>query len=96
MEPGTEVYEGMIVGENCKERDLVVNLSKEKAANNIRSATKESFTKLQSTKIFGLEDALEYVAEDELVEITPNTIRMRKRSLREKDRKKDSREKAKA
>lgn len=92
----TGIYEGMIVGENCKERDLVVNLSKEKAANNIRSATKESFTKLQSTKIFGLEDALEYVAEDELVEITPNTIRMRKRSLREKDRKKDSREKAKA
>jgi GTP-binding protein len=92
----TGIYEGMIVGENCKERDLVVNLSKEKAANNIRSATKESFTKLQSTKIFGLEDALEYVAEDELVEITPNTIRMRKRSLREKDRKRDSREKAKA
>jgi len=92
----TGIYEGMIVGENCKERDLVVNLSKEKAANNIRSATKETFTKLQSTKIFGLEDALEYVAEDELVEITPNTIRMRKRSLREKDRKKDSREKAKA
>jgi GTP-binding protein len=92
----TGLYEGMIVGENCKERDLVVNLSKEKAANNIRSSTKESFTKLQSTKIFGLEDALEYVAEDELVEITPNTIRMRKRSLKEKDRKKDSREKAKA
>jgi len=91
----TGIYEGMIVGENCKERDLVVNLSKEKAANNIRSATKESFTKLQSVRIFGLEDALEYIAEDELVEVTPNSIRMRKRFLKEKERKRDSREKTK-
>jgi GTP-binding protein len=93
--PQTDIYEGMVVGENCKERDLVVNLAREKSLNNIRSATKESFTKLQSTRIFGLEDALEYVGEDELVEVTPNFIRLRKRSLKEKERKRDSRQNAK-
>ena len=94
--PQTEIYEGMVVGDNCKENDLVVNLSREKAANNIRSATKESFTKLQATRLFTLEDALEYIAGDELVEVTPNRIRMRKRFLKEKDRKRDSRQKANA
>jgi GTP-binding protein len=93
--PQTAIYEGMVVGENCKENDLVVNLAREKQLNNIRSSTKESFTKLQSTRIIGLEDALEYVGEDELVEITPNNIRLRKRSLNEKERKRDARESAK-
>ena len=93
--PQTEIYEGMIVGENCKDNDLVVNLAKEKQLNNIRSSTKESFTKLQANRILGLEDALEYVGEDELVEVTPNHIRLRKRVLKETDRKRDSRRNAK-
>ena len=92
--PQTEIYEGMIVGEHVREKDLVVNLSREKQLNNIRSSTKESFTKLLAMREFGLEDALEYVAEDELIEVTPNYIRMRKCHLKEKERKRESRQKA--
>ena len=93
--PPTEIYEGMIVGEHVREKDLVVNLAREKQLNNIRSSTKESFTKLLATRDFGLEDALEYVAEDELIEVTPKHIRMRKCYLKEKERKRESRQKAK-
>jgi GTP-binding protein len=92
--PQTEIYEGMVVGEHCKFGDLIVNLAREKQLNNIRSSTKEAFTKLQATRKFSLEDALEYVADDELIEVTPDHIRMRKRLLNEKDRKRDSRAKA--
>ena len=95
-QPQADIYEGMIVGENCKDKDLVVNLAREKQLNNIRSSTKESFTKLQASREFGLEDALEYVADDELVEVTPHHIRMRKLHLKEKDRKRESRQKTKA
>ncbi len=84
---GTEVYEGMIVGEHCKENDLVVNLGREKKATNIRSSTKEAFVKLAPPRTFGIEDALEYVAEDELVEVTAKNVRLRKRHLKETDRK---------
>ena len=88
----TEIYEGMIVGEHCKENDIVVNLSKEKKLNNIRSSTKESFVKLLSPRIFGVEEALEFIAEDEYAEITPNHVRLRKIHLREKDRKRENRD----
>ena len=93
--PQTEIYEGMVVGEHIREKDLVINLSREKQLNNIRSSTKESFTKLVAMREFGLEDALEYVEDDELIEVTPNHIRMRKCHLTEKDRKRESRQKAK-
>jgi GTP-binding protein len=86
--PQTDVYEGMIVGEHCKENDLVVNLSREKKLTNIRSSTKESFVKLMPPRIFGVEDALEYVADDEYVEVTPNHVRLRKIWLKENDRRK--------
>ncbi len=85
----TDIYQGMVVGENCRDGDLVVNLAKEKKLTNVRSSTKESFVKLLPPRVLGLEDALEYVAEDELVEVTPQHIRLRKRKLRQKDRKKD-------
>jgi len=88
---GTEVYEGMVVGENCKDKDLVVNLSREKKATNVRSSTKETFVKMPPPRIFGVEDALEYVGEDELVEVTPKNIRLRKQRLRENERKRDNR-----
>ena len=89
--PQTEVYEGMIVGEHCKENDLVVNLSREKKLNNIRSSTKESFVKIPPPRVFGVEDALEYVGEDEFVEVTPKNVRLRKAMLKETDRRKTER-----
>ena len=89
---GTEVYEGMVVGEHCKDNDLCVNLSREKKATNVRSSTKETFVKMPPPRVFGVEDALEYVGEDEYVEITPKAVRMRKVYLRESDRKRYDRQ----
>lgn len=93
MEPGTEVYEGMIVGENSRDNDLTVNITKVKAANNIRSATKEQTQTMKRPRAMTLEEALEYVNEDELVEITPKSIRLRKKILdkgeRERTQKKE-------
>ncbi len=87
VNPQTPVYEGMIVGEHCKEGDIVVNLSREKKLTNIRSSTKESFVKLLPPRLFGIEEALEYLGDDELVEITPTSVRLRKVLRNEKDRK---------
>jgi len=92
VEPQVDIYEGMIVGENCRDGDLVVNLAREKKLTNVRSSTKESFVKLLPPRVLTLEDGLEYVAEDELVEVTPRHIRLRKRWLTQKDRKKDDRQ----
>jgi GTP-binding protein len=89
VHPQTDIYEGMVVGENCRDGDLVVNLAREKKLTNVRSSTKESFVKLLPPRVMSLEDALEYVAEDELVEVTPSHIRLRKRKLKEKDRKRE-------
>ncbi|MBF0720461.1 translational GTPase TypA [Staphylococcus sciuri] len=86
MEPGTEVYEGMIVGENTRENDLTVNITKVKAANNIRSATKEQTTTMKKSRILTLEEALEYLNDDELVEVTPESIRLRKKILDKAER----------
>ncbi|TDM14985.1 translational GTPase TypA [Macrococcus bovicus] len=92
MEPGTEVYEGMIVGENSRDNDLTVNITKVKAANNIRSATKEQTTTMKKPRIMTLEEALEYINDDELLEVTPESIRLRKKTLdkaqREREQKK--------
>ncbi|MEX6012362.1 translational GTPase TypA [Mammaliicoccus sciuri] len=86
MEPGTEVYEGMIVGENTRENDLTINITKVKAANNIRSATKEQTTTMKKPRILTLEEALEYLNDDELVEVTPESIRLRKKILDKAER----------
>ncbi|GGI41469.1 translational GTPase TypA [Mammaliicoccus stepanovicii] len=86
MEPGTEVYEGMIVGENNRENDLTVNITKVKAANNIRSATKEQTTTMKKPRKLTLEEALEYLNDDELVEVTPESIRLRKKILDKSER----------
>jgi GTP-binding protein len=88
---GAEVYEGMVVGEHCKDNDLVVNIVREKKATNIRSAGKEMFVKMPPARQFGIEDALEYVGDDELVEVTSKSIRLRKLHLRETDRKRSDR-----
>jgi len=86
--PGTEVYEGMIVGENNREQDLVVNVCKEKHATNMRSSTKEETVKLKVPKTLSLEQAIEYIQDDELVEITPKSIRLRKFILQKGEREK--------
>jgi len=88
---GAEVYEGMLVGEHCKDNDLVVNVVREKKATNVRSSTKETFVKLPPPRAFNVEDALEYVGDDELVEVTSKSIRLRKLHLKETDRKRSER-----
>ena len=76
--PGVEVYEGMIVGENARAEDMDVNPTKEKKLNNIRSSTAEAFEKLIPPRPLSLEQALELIDEDECVEVTPLTVRLRK------------------
>jgi GTP-binding protein len=84
--PGTEVYEGMIVGEHSRDNDLVVNVCKAKAANNIRSANKEETVKLKAARKLSLEEALEFLNDDEYCEITPETTRLRKKYLVKSER----------
>jgi len=85
--PGTEVYEGMIVGEHSKDNDLTVNVTRGKAMTNTRSSTKDSTVVLKRPRQMNLEACLDYINEDELVEVTPKSIRLRKRYLTENDRK---------
>lgn len=81
ISPGTKVYEGMIVGENARNDDLVVNVCKKKHVTNMRASGTDEALRLTPPVIFSLEQSLEFIAEDELVEITPKNIRLRKRIL---------------
>ena len=87
VSPTEEVYEGMIVGENGKDNDLVVNVCREKKLSNMRTSSSDENIILQPPRDMSLEIALEYIEDDELVEITPKTIRLRKRHLNENARK---------
>lgn len=91
--PGTKVYEGMIVGENARQEDIVVNVCKKKHVTNMRASGSDEALRLTPAIILSLEQALEFIADDELVEITPKNIRLRKRILnseiRAKSRKKE-------
>lgn len=78
---GTEIYEGMIVGEHNRENDITVNITKVKHATNVRSATKDQTTTMKKPRIMSLEEALEYLNEDEYLEVTPESIRLRKKIL---------------
>ena len=91
--PGVEVYEGMIVGEHAKDNDLVVNVTKGKQQTNTRSSTKDTTVVLKRPRHFNLEACLDYINEDELVEVTPKKIRLRKKYLSELDRKRAYRSK---
>ncbi len=91
VSPGEEVYEGMIVGENARNNDLPVNPTREKKLTNMRASGSDENILLKPPRKFSLEAALEYVEEDELVEITPTQIRLRKTMLKESDRKRFSR-----
>ena len=86
--PGVDVYEGMIVGEHSRDNDLTVNVTKGKQLTNTRSSTKDSTVVLKKPRVFGLEACLDYINEDELVEVTPQSIRLRKRFLTEIERRK--------
>ncbi len=90
--PGEEVYEGMIIGLNNRDNDLVVNPLKGKKLTNMRAAGKDENVVLTPPIRFSLEQAMEFIDDDELIEITPTSIRLRKRNLRENDRKRSDRE----
>ncbi|NLI58238.1 MAG: translational GTPase TypA [Clostridium sp.] len=81
IKPGTRVYKGMIVGENAKQEDILVNVCKKKHVTNIRAAGSDEALRLTTPIILSLEQALEFIAEDELVEVTPENIRLRKKAL---------------
>ncbi|GAC1383703.1 MAG: translational GTPase TypA [Herpetosiphon sp.] len=86
IQPGTEVYEGMIVGQHIRDEDLEVNVAKKKALNNIRSSNAEDAIRLDTPRTLSLDDCIEYIAEDELVEVTPRSLRLRKKILETSDR----------
>jgi GTP-binding protein len=94
--PGVETYEGMIVGIHSRTNDLVVNILKGKQLTNVRASGKDDAIALTSPIIFSLEQALEFINDDELVEVTPLNIRIRKKKLLEHERKRDNRNKDKA
>ena len=85
--PGTVMYEGMIIGESAKNQDLVVNLTKGKKLTNVRASGTDEAIQLTPVQPMTLEQALEYIDDDELVEITPKSIRLRKKILTENERK---------
>jgi GTP-binding protein len=84
--PGTEVYEGMIVGENAREADMDVNVAKEKKQTNMRASTADEAIRLVPHRVLTLESAIEFIADDEYVEVTPKSIRLRKKVLDAKRR----------
>ena len=88
VESGTEIYEGMIVGENTRDNDITVNITKMKQKTNIRSANKDQTNVIKKPRILTLEEALEYLSDDEYLEVTPESIRLRKKVLDKNEREK--------
>ncbi|MBX8942932.1 MULTISPECIES: translational GTPase TypA [Lysinibacillus] len=86
VEPGTEIYEGMIVGENTRDNDITVNITKMKQKTNVRSATKDATNVIKKPRLLTLEEALEFLNDDEYLEITPESIRLRKQILDKNER----------
>ena len=84
--PGTEVYEGMIVGENARDSDLDVNIVKEKKLTNMRASTADEAIRLVPPRMLNLEQAIEFIRDDEFVEVTPQSIRLRKKILKANQR----------
>ena len=91
IKEGEEIYEGQVVGEHCKDNDIAVNPTRPKKLSNMRTTSKDEAAQIRPPREMGMESCLEYIAEDELVEITPKAIRMRKRALKENDRRRESR-----
>jgi GTP-binding protein len=86
VEPGQPAYPGMIVGENSRSEDMWVNISKEKKLTNMRAAGSDEALRLTPPRRFSLEQALEYIKDDEMVEVTPKSIRLRKKAVSPKER----------
>ncbi|MFZ0592130.1 MAG: translational GTPase TypA, partial [Bryobacteraceae bacterium] len=86
IEPSAEIYEGMIVGENARANDLDVNIVKEKKLTNMRASTSDDAIRLVPPRLLNLEQAIEFIREDEYVEITPRSIRLRKKILKANQR----------
>ncbi|MFK7693417.1 translational GTPase TypA [Paenibacillus sp. HJGM_3] len=86
VHPGTEVYEGMVVGEHTRDNDIVVNICKEKQLTNMRASSKDETVKIKTPRTYSLEQALEYLNDDEYCEVTPKSIRLRKKILNKNDR----------
>lgn len=93
VEAGVDVYEGMVVGEHTRENDLVVNICRMKQQTNIRSANKDQTNSMKKPRIMSLEEALEYLNEDEYCELTPDSIRLRKKILDKNEREKSAKKK---
>ncbi|GAF14645.1 GTP-binding protein TypA/BipA [Bacillus sp. JCM 19046] len=89
LDSGTEIYEGMIVGEHTRENDLTVNITKMKQQTNVRSATKDQTVTMKRPRILTLEEALEYLNDDEYCEMTPESIRLRKKILNKSERERE-------
>ena len=81
LSPGDEVYEGMVIGEHARGNDLDVNVTKEKKLSNMRASGSDDMIRLIPPRLMNLEQALEFIREDELVEVTPAAVRLRKRVL---------------
>jgi GTP-binding protein len=91
VSPGEMVYEGQVVGEHCKDNDIPVNAAKTKQLTNVRASGKDDAAKVRPARKMSLEATLEYIQDDELVEICPNSIRIRKRLLKEGERRRAAR-----
>lgn len=96
IDPGTQVYEGMVVGRRRQEGDLEINVCKEKKLTNMRSSTADVAERLNATARLSLEEALEFISDDELVEVTPHNLRLRKMELSAHDRKRQRRDGARS
>jgi GTP-binding protein len=91
VRPGDEVYEGQVIGEHCKDNDIVVNAAKAKQMSNMRTSSKDEAARVRPARILSLEAMLEYIQQDELVEVCPGSLRMRKRLLKEGQRRRAER-----
>ncbi len=91
VEPGEKIYEGQVVGEHCKDKDIPVNVARAKQLTNVRASGKDDAAKVRPARKMSLEAAMEYIQDDELVEICPSSIRIRKRLLKEADRRRYAR-----
>jgi len=91
ISPGTKVYEGMIIGKNAKEDDIIINVCKGKQLTNMRSKSSDGVIQLTPPTIFSLEQCLDFIEKDELLEITPKSLRLRKKFLTELDRRRSER-----
>ena len=87
VKPGDDVYEGMVIGENSRDNDLVVNITREKQLTNVRASGSDESLILTPPTVLTLEQAIDFIQDDEFVEVTPNNIRLRKKVLSESQRK---------